>query len=127
MNSLTRRPIRPFSIPGRVQPSRGISEENAGQYCAGGCHAQTWNGAYSTVWLAFDLHSAQHVAIKVLTTDSYGQENDVFEIDILKHLRGLAAAEPGSNHILQPLDNFQQDGPNGTHACLVFAAMGLDI
>ncbi|KAJ3493433.1 hypothetical protein NLG97_g4736 [Lecanicillium saksenae] len=84
-------------------------------------------GAYSTVWLGFDRRLTRHLALKILTADSYGQENDIFEIDILKHMRCLAADEPGARHILQLLDNFQHDGPNGTHACLVFPAMGPDV
>lgn len=68
-------------------------------------------GVYSTVWLAFDRQYAamgkklflvanassrvkQHVALKILTADSFGQEKDTFEIDILKHIRNEAVCDP---------------------------------
>ncbi len=101
-------------------------------------------GVYSTVWLAFDRQYAamgkklflvanassrvkQHVALKILTADSFGQEKDTFEIDILKHIRNEAVCDPRGVHVLQLLDSFQHDGPNGAHACLVFPAMGPDM
>ncbi|KAF4448913.1 Sterigmatocystin 8-O-methyltransferase [Fusarium austroafricanum] len=33
----------------------------------------------------------------------------------------------GSNHVLGLLDNFEQTGPNGQHACIIFKAMGPDL
>ncbi|OAA60807.1 serine protein kinase Sky1 [Cordyceps fumosorosea ARSEF 2679] len=69
----------------------------------------------------------QHVAPKILTADSYGHGNDTFEIDILKHIRNEAVSDPRGLHILQLLDSFQHNGPNGAHACLVFPAMGPDM
>lgn len=30
---------------------------------------------------------------------------------------------PGKNHVIQLLDHFTHDGPNGTHLCLVFPVM----
>lgn len=68
--------------------------------------------------------SKQHVALKILTADSYGQGSDIFELDILKHIRAQRASNPGANHVLGLLDDFEHCGPNGNHVCLVFKAMG---
>ncbi|KAM4067240.1 kinase [Hirsutella rhossiliensis] len=120
-----------------------ISEESITRYCKGGYHAvrigdlfgydqykivsKLGYGVYSTVWLAFDLESKQHVALKILTADSFGQGNNTFELDILRHIRDRNTINPGANHVLGLLDNFQHRGPNGHHVCLVFKAMGPDI
>lgn len=75
----------------------------------------------------FDSRSERHVALKILTADSFGHGNDTFEIDILKRIRSEIVSDPGRHHILPLLDNFKHDGPNGNHACLVFPAMGPDM
>ncbi|KAF5121855.1 SRSF protein kinase 3 [Metarhizium anisopliae] len=127
----------------RLHSSGPVSEENITRYCVGGYHpvrigdlfrdgkykiiSKLGYGVYSTVWLAFDLESERHVALKIVTADSFGHGNDTFEIDILKHIRSEIASDPGRHHILQLLDNFKHDGPNGNHACLVFPAMGPDM
>ncbi|EFY93145.1 serine protein kinase Sky1 [Metarhizium acridum CQMa 102] len=84
-------------------------------------------GVYSTVWLAFDLELKQHVALKILTADSFGQGYDTFELGILRRIRAQNSSNPGATHILGPLDNFEHNGPNGNHVCLVFKAMGPDM
>jgi serine/threonine-protein kinase SRPK3 len=101
-------------------------------------------GIYSTVWLAFDSgcvlklasavllvnHSCRtkrHVALKMLTADSYGHQQDTFEMDILGEIKSKGATTPGSQHVLGLLDNFEHIGPNGKHVCLVFKAMGPDM
>ncbi|GAB0137903.1 hypothetical protein EsDP_00006156 [Epichloe bromicola] len=144
LKALTRRLKLPFSHSSRGRSSLGtISEESLSRYCAGGYHpvriGDVFNqgrykiirklgyGVYSTVWLAFDSESKQHVALKVLTADSYGQGKDSFEIDILQRIRSESATDPGRHHILQLLDNFNHEGPNGNHVCLVFQAMGPDM
>ncbi|KAG6032239.1 hypothetical protein E4U41_007279 [Claviceps citrina] len=120
-----------------------ISEESLDRYCIGGYHpvkiGDSFNhgkykiisklgyGLYSTVWLALDLEAKRHVALKILTADTFGQGTDIFEVDILKHMRSMTTSDPGKQHILQLLDDFRHDGPNGNHVCLVFPPMGPDI
>jgi serine/threonine-protein kinase SRPK3 len=67
------------------------------------------------------------VALKVLTADSYGTENDIFELSILEHIRVKDVLDPGINHILGLIDSFRHHGPHGEHICLVFKAMGPDL
>src|SRR4051812_6196005 len=66
-----------------------------------------------------------HVALKVLTADSYGRQHDTFELDILGHIKSQTPSPHlGSGHILGLSDKFVHHGPHGNHLCLVFKAMG---
>ncbi|KAK0643307.1 serine kinase [Cercophora newfieldiana] len=123
--------------------TRAFSEEALSRYCAGGYHpvriGDVFNGGkyrvlrklgygvYSTVWLACDLKTKQHVALKILTSESYGSEHDTFELDILRHIRILGTSHRGANHVLGLLDEFEHRGPNGNHMCLVVKPMGPDM
>ncbi|KAG8415453.1 hypothetical protein J3458_009300 [Metarhizium acridum] len=127
----------------RPHSSSTIAEESIARYCKGGYHpvrigdqfnnnkykvvSKMGYGVYSTVWLAFDLELKQHVALKILTADSFGQGYDTFELGILRRIRAQNSSNPGATHILGPLDNFEHNGPNGNHVCLVFKAMGPDM
>ncbi|OBT85194.1 hypothetical protein VE02_05680 [Pseudogymnoascus sp. 03VT05] len=86
-------------------------------------------GVYSTVWLARDLQATdvgarEFVALKFLTAEAYGTENDIFERDILKHLKAQDEEQLGYSQICHLIDDFEHKGPNGTHVCLVFELMG---
>ncbi|KAF5018105.1 hypothetical protein F66182_9924 [Fusarium sp. NRRL 66182] len=78
------------------------------------------DGAYSTVWLARDLRNKQYVALKILVSEISAPS---YELQILHHLTTAAPREAGQ-HVTQLLAEFQHDGPNGTHKCLVFEPMG---
>ncbi|KAI1122434.1 kinase-like protein [Nemania abortiva] len=123
--------------------SEASLEENLARYCPGGYHPVRigdvfangrytvvnklgW-GSYSTVWLATDWRTKRHVALKVLTADCYGHQQDIFEVDILIAINSKSATAPGSQHVLGLLDRFEHAGPNGKHVCLVFKAMGPDM
>ncbi|KAF5008976.1 hypothetical protein FDECE_4772 [Fusarium decemcellulare] len=130
-------------FPGQIIPSRAFSEESLARYCQGGYHpvrigdsfadgrykilCKLGYGAYSTVWLASDSLAKRHVALKFLTADSYGHQQDTFEIDILKKIKAKGEVTTGSQHLLGLLDNFEHVGPNGKHVCLAFKAMGPDM
>ncbi|KAI5459570.1 kinase-like domain-containing protein [Mariannaea sp. PMI_226] len=86
-------------------------------------------GAYSTVWLVEDLKSAGGVetrywALKVLSAECYGQEKDIFEKEILAHLRDGDRDQLGYAYVCHLVDDFKHQGPNGVHVCLVFELMG---
>lgn len=87
-----------------------------------------------TSWLTHFTHPVtvnslkRHVALKVLTTDCYGQQQDTFELDILQQLKEKTKIwHSGLNHILPLLGQFQHHGPHGKHLCFVFPAMGPDL
>ncbi|KAK7417484.1 hypothetical protein QQX98_004604 [Neonectria punicea] len=86
-------------------------------------------GVYSTVWLVRDLKNKDGPekafrALKVLSAECYGQGHDTFEKEILAHLREADRKHPGYAYICHLLDDFQHEGPNGVHVCLVFELMG---
>ncbi|KAJ0155622.1 Serine/threonine-protein kinase SRPK [Colletotrichum tanaceti] len=129
---------------------RAIHEESVARYCPGGYHpvrigdvfnngkykivSKLGYGVSSTVWLARNLETKRHVALKVLTADSFGNGNDTLELEILMRLKACAAASPtsppplpGAAHVLGLLDQFEHRGPHGNHVCLVVKATGPDL
>jgi serine/threonine-protein kinase SRPK3 len=66
-------------------------------------------------------------AMKCLTAEAYdspeGSKN-IFELEILKHLRDANPGTSGHDRISHLLDDFVHEGPNGSHVCLVFEPMG---
>ncbi|CAI6342237.1 unnamed protein product [Periconia digitata] len=84
-------------------------------------HKLGWGG-YSTVWAARDLREHKYVALKISAAEKRQQSQ---EVDVM---RTLAAAtrtdQPGSHHLMSMLDNFQLEGPNGSHDCFVLEMLG---
>lgn len=93
-------------------------------------------GAFSTVWLAQDTLAALEdpspsnterkgrpslVAIKVARASTHQA------LDELRLYQMLASSAQDLNpmkHVVMPIHNFKQKGPNGEHQCLVFEPMG---
>ena len=103
-------------------------------------------GQYSMVWLAQDTRRVfgpvssqfehicptlprvnRHVAWKILTANSYGGENDIHELSILRHIKTADPEHPGYKHVICLLDEFRHVGPHGVHVWLVFEVMGEDL
>lgn len=80
------------------------------------------HGALGTVWLCRDHQLHKYVAVKVMSSDM--SLEGVSELSILKH---IDRTKPGAQHIALPLDNFEIDGPNGTHQCIVFPLLGQSV
>ena len=51
---------------------------------------------------------------------------DSEELNILLHSSNLSFEHPGSKHVLELLDHFEHDGPNGIQLCLVLPVMTSD-
>lgn len=62
--------------------------------------------------------------MKVLSAECYGTDSDIFELNILQHLRSRGSTHPSSKHITMLEDSFEHKGPNGAHTCLIFKVMG---
>ncbi|KAI1173936.1 kinase-like domain-containing protein [Nemania sp. FL0916] len=82
-------------------------------------------GSYSTTWVARDQLHSRNVALKVSVSER--SSND--EAHILNAISKLSEDNPGRNHpgrhhLVQMLDHFTVDGPNGTHHCLVLELLG---
>ncbi|KAK3987154.1 serine-threonineeeee protein kinase [Cladorrhinum sp. PSN332] len=119
-------------------------EEGSSKYHPGGFHpvyiddvyngrykvlSKIGYGVYSTVWLVKDLHQestdgTEYYAMKVLSAMCYGTGEDIFELEILRHLRSGDEDQVGYRHICHLINDFTVKGPNGNHVCLVFELMG---
>ncbi|KAI5365898.1 putative serine/threonine-protein kinase, active [Septoria linicola] len=62
-------------------------------------------------------------AMKVLSAECYGAGYDVFELQILKHLKTEGYNHADYEHMTMLEDSFKHKGPNGMHICLVFGVM----
>ncbi|KAF1821332.1 serine protein kinase [Dissoconium aciculare CBS 342.82] len=80
-------------------------------------HKLGWGG-WSTVWAARDLKTERYVALQIAAADSVDETRE------MKILRSLQTSLPASPHLIQMLDNFQCEGPNGRHNCLVLELLG---
>jgi serine/threonine protein kinase len=117
-------------------------QEDPLNYCEGGYHRVLigdcyhsryivarklgW-GTFSTVWLCWDVLGKQYVALKVLKSATVYTENALDEIDILKTASDCDMNDPNRKKIVQLLDYFMISGVNGTHMCLVFEVLGLNL
>lgn len=63
-------------------------------------------------------------ALKVLSAVCYGDGHDTFEREILAHFRDNGQDQLGHDYICHMVDDFEHQGPNGIHVCLVFELMG---
>ncbi|KAG6163564.1 hypothetical protein E4U11_001828, partial [Claviceps purpurea] len=74
-------------------------------------------GAFATVWLARDLVDKRYVAVKV----GHGSDNPLpdREGEILSQIRETGPGKHGYERVIQLLDVFIVEGPNGFHQCLV--------
>ncbi|KAF2083216.1 kinase-like protein [Saccharata proteae CBS 121410] len=84
-------------------------------------------GAYSTVWVARDQQAHRYVAIKVNTSDIGILTRETLILRTLSAAGQSCDSHPGSNHVVQFLDDFTVTGPNGTHTCLVLELLGPSI
>ena len=67
------------------------------------------------------------MALKILTAESYGGENEIYKLDILRHNKTANPGLSGHKHVLCLLDEFRHAGPHAVHVCLVFEVMGEDL
>ncbi|KXG46500.1 uncharacterized protein PGRI_053560 [Penicillium griseofulvum] len=82
-------------------------------------HKLGWGG-FSTVWLAKDRDRNEWVALKIMTANSSISR----ELEILNFLERQSENGLSSNYVVQLLDAFTHEGPNGVHQCLVFELLG---
>jgi serine/threonine protein kinase len=86
------------------------------------------SGGFANVWLCRDtesLESTKYVALKILMGDA--STDDCREPKINEKLGSLHPdldQEPGARYISSPLNQFQIQGPNGSHICFVYPVLG---
>lgn len=130
------------TTPGTSDPaSEGEEEEEDFEdYCPGGYHPVKLNetykngryvtvrklgwGHFSTVWLAFDQVKKRHVALKVVRSAAHYTETAVDEIKLCQGVADANPSHPGHAHVVGLLDQFEHEGPNGRHVCMVFEVLG---
>jgi serine/threonine-protein kinase SRPK3 len=96
-------------------------------------HKLGW-GKSSTVWLARDRESQcahqkrfsskrqdQWVSLKISTANSSRESQELSNLQLLKN---RSKGSLSSKYIVQLLDSFVHQGPNGQHQCLVFELLG---
>lgn len=66
----------------------------------------------------------RYVALKITMSETQSHSR---ELRVLRLLSSSSSTHPGSQHVVQLLDDFQHAGPNGTHTCLVFEVLGPNV
>jgi len=117
-------------------------QEDPKDYCKGGYHpvkiGDLFHGRYhvlrklgwghfSTVWLCWDLNGKRYVALKVVKSASHYTETALDEIKLLKCVRDSDEADPFRQRTVMLLDDFKITGVNGTHVCMVFEVLGVNL
>ncbi|KAK4552044.1 hypothetical protein LTR86_010721 [Recurvomyces mirabilis] len=70
-----------------------------------------------------------YVALKLLSSDCYGTEHDIFEVEILKTITRHQTCVGGtkSTHVVELLDTFQIIGATGVHKCIAMPVLGCSL
>ncbi|KAF2110989.1 kinase-like domain-containing protein [Lophiotrema nucula] len=117
----------------------GVPAEDLALYTPGGYHPVRINdrfrhgryeilnklgfGSFSTVWLARDHQNHCNVSIKVVVANKSDAQHG--ELEILDHIKANGDPQhPGRKHIMQLMESFHHDGPNGRHLCVVSELLG---
>ncbi|PPR02635.1 hypothetical protein CVT26_012137 [Gymnopilus dilepis] len=123
-----------FGMPPLYFP--GPYSESPSRYVPGGFHPvhlgdifreryhvihRLGSGGYGTTWLVRDEVRKRFACLKVCAAHSSSSE-----IAILRHLRDSMQREDarGSDSIMQLWDDFEVEGPNGHHHCIVTELLG---
>jgi serine/threonine-protein kinase SRPK3 len=83
-------------------------------------------GTYSTVWLVKDSMTGKYASLKILVSDASkwsGNSGD-YETKVLSHICAQHEEDEGKDYVLQLLDHFDHEGPNGVHRCIVTEVLG---
>lgn len=115
----------------------GMFEEDPRTYCPGGFHPvhigelyshgryevmyKLGFGCFSTVWLVHDHQTSTNLSMKIITANL---SKTTKELEVLKAVTGHNPQHPGQKHVLQLLDSFFHDGPNGKHLCIITEILG---
>ncbi|RAK98168.1 serine protein kinase [Aspergillus ibericus CBS 121593] len=90
--------------------------------------AKLGHNASSTTWLARDNEGPQpEVSLKVLQASASKNNRELAMHQRLATTRTADHPGKGNNHVVELLDHFYHEGPNGRHLCLVFPAMVSDV
>lgn len=88
-------------------------------------HKLGWGG-YSTVWAAKDQKLDIYVAVKISVSEIHHHQMDRY-LEIMRRITRSSSTHLGAGSVVQMLEHFQLQGPNGTHECLVLELLGPSI
>lgn len=92
---------------------------NGGRYIA---QRKLGWGQFSTVWLAYDTHSSDFVALKIQKSAPQFAQAALHEIEVLS---AIADGDPThARCVVRLIDHFKHAGPNGQHLCMVLEFLG---
>ncbi|KAL9576977.1 MAG: hypothetical protein Q9212_006673 [Teloschistes hypoglaucus] len=84
-------------------------------------------GGYSVVWLAKDQHTNRYVALKILRAAASSSSNESRILHILEEHQSQQQKCQGGQYVAKLLDEFDIEGVNGQHKCLVSELAGYSI
>jgi len=117
-------------------------QENPFDYCVGGYHpvqiGDVFNkhyyvirklgwGYFSTVWLCWNTKDKKFVALKIVKSATSYTETAIDEIKLLKDVRHSDPEDSKRNRVVQLTDDFLITGIHGTHVCMVFEVLGVNL
>lgn len=78
--------------------------------------------SFTQRWLTWQLlpRLQRQVALKIVKAENSKNNK---ELSTFLHLSAPGLDHPGKAHVIELLDHFEHDGPNGTHLCLVLPVM----
>ncbi|CDM37574.1 hypothetical protein CBS147339_8942 [Penicillium roqueforti] len=79
------------------------------------------SGSFATVWLGRDTSENKYVSLKILSADT---PLDCKELRILQEITESELNHKGREFVVQLLDHFTIEGPNGRHLCVVTPVAG---
>ncbi|KAG9001990.1 serine/threonine protein kinase, CMGC group [Tulasnella sp. JGI-2019a] len=108
--------------PGGYHPVHIMDSLSNGRYLV--LRKMGW-GHFSTVWLAKDSETNQHVALKIMKSSRRYTETALDEIKLLQHCRDVNPSHPGHNHVVTFVDSFMHMGVHDQHhVCMTFEPLG---
>lgn len=85
------------------------------------------NGGFANVWLCRDIQDSgfQYVALKLLMAETSTLDYGELHLGELRNALGPSDCDcDGAAYISLPLDQFNIQGPNGSHLCFVYPVLG---
>ncbi|KAK0414934.1 hypothetical protein QR680_011683 [Steinernema hermaphroditum] len=82
-------------------------------------------GAQSAAWLCWDTKDQRFVAMKIVK--SADSKAALYEMKLLRSVCAETVNGRYRDRVVQMYDEFQIEGPNGTHVCMVLEVLGRDL